>query len=75
MARIAVEQLVDGMNLDGGWTEMNLGDTTPKVRELAAQLVAEKTSRYSEDTYLAAMSAGLGVAKMPDLSSIPGSGF
>ncbi|KAL2817970.1 hypothetical protein BDW59DRAFT_152297 [Aspergillus cavernicola] len=45
MARIAVEQLVDGMNLDDNWIESNLGGATLKVRELAAQLIAEKTSR------------------------------
>lgn len=74
MARIAVEQLVDGMDLCEDWIESNLGGATLKVRELAVQLVAEKTSRY-ENMGLEAMYSELGVARMQDLSSIPGSGF
>ncbi|KIX01179.1 uncharacterized protein Z518_08904 [Rhinocladiella mackenziei CBS 650.93] len=66
MARIAVEQLVDGMDLNDDWIESNLGGATLKVRELAAQLVAEKTSRYDEN---------MGPKAMKDLSSIPESGF
>lgn len=50
MARIAAEQLVDGMDLDEEWVESNLSGAAPEVRELAAQLVAEKSSRY--DGYL-----------------------
>ncbi|KAL4918675.1 hypothetical protein BDW62DRAFT_210294 [Aspergillus aurantiobrunneus] len=75
MARIAVEQLVDGMNLDGDWIESNLGGATLEVRELAAQLVAEKTSRYDGNMDLEPMSSGLGDARMQDLRLIPGSGF
>lgn len=75
MARIAVEQLVDGMDLDNDWIKSNLGGAALKVRELAAQLVAEKTSRYDENMGLEAMSSALGAARMQDLSSIPGSGF
>lgn len=75
MARIAVEQLMDGMDLDDDWIARNLGDTTVKVRELATQLVAEKTLRYAENMGLEAALPELGVSRMQDLSSIPGSGF
>ena len=49
MARIAVEQLVDGMNFNDDWIESNLGGATIKVRNLAAQLVLEKGPRHEED--------------------------
>lgn len=44
------------------------------MKELAAQLVAEKTPRYDENIGLGALSE-LGVARMQDPRSIPGSGF
>jgi hypothetical protein len=75
MARIAVEQLVDGMNLDDDWIESNLGGATIKVRNLAAQLVLEKGFRHEEDMALGAMHSDFDAIRMQDLSSIPGSGF
>lgn len=75
MARIAVEQLVDGMDLDDDWIESNLGGATFKVRELAAQLVAEKTSRYDENMDLEVMHFESRLSRKQDLSLIPGSGF
>lgn len=75
MARIAVEQLVDGMDLDEDWIERNLGGTTTNVRDLAAQLVAEKGSRHEEDISLEATHSDLGDIGMKDIRSIPGSGF
>lgn len=48
MARIAVEQLVDGMDLDEQWVEINLSSAEPKVRRLVMILISEKSSRYDE---------------------------
>lgn len=75
MARIAVEQLVDGMNFNDDWIESNLGGATIKVRNLAAQLVLEKGSRHEEDMALGVMRSDFDAIRMQDLSSIPGSGF
>lgn len=48
-AMIAAEQLVDGMDLDEGWVERNLGGiASPKVFQLATKLVAEKRSRIDD---------------------------
>ena len=75
MARIAVEQLVDGMDLDVDWVKANLEGETPRVQELANQLVAEKASRYNEDMSVEAPFPVLGDFMMEDLITAPGSGF
>lgn len=41
MARIAAEQLVDGMHLDEKWTRINLSDAPRQVRDLAMRLVTK----------------------------------
>ncbi|KAL4950222.1 hypothetical protein BDW69DRAFT_172640 [Aspergillus filifer] len=75
MARIAVEQLVDGMDLDFDWVKTNLEGETPRVRELANQLVAEKASRYNEHISVEGPFPGLDDLIMEDLITAPGSGF
>lgn len=76
MARIAVEQLVDAMDLDETWVQMNLSAATSDVRELAAQLVAEKSSRC-DDGYLilAEMCSDFDAVQGEKLRLIPGSGY
>ncbi|KAJ5342829.1 hypothetical protein N7541_011953 [Penicillium brevicompactum] len=75
MARIAVEQLVDGMDLDDEWIKRNLDDTKTKVRDLATQLVTEKVSRREDDPVLGATNSDFVTARTQDVRSIPGSGF
>ncbi|KAH7237913.1 ser/Thr protein phosphatase [Fusarium solani] len=53
MAMIAVEQLVDGMNLDEAWVERNLKDSDPALLSLAMNRIHGKESRidyYSDNT-------------------------
>lgn len=45
---IAVEQLVDGMNLDDDWCEKNLCNASLKVHQLATRVVAGKQSRLDD---------------------------
>ncbi|KAL4945755.1 hypothetical protein BDV06DRAFT_184096 [Aspergillus oleicola] len=75
MARIAVEQLVDGMDLDDSWVQTNLIGEMPRVQELASQLVAEKAFRCNEELIVEVPYPGLGDAMMEDLTIVPGSGF
>jgi hypothetical protein len=48
MVRIAVEQLVDGMDLDEPWVKANLNNTRPEVLQLTMILVSEKSSSCDE---------------------------
>lgn len=75
MARIAVEQLVDGMDLDDEWIKRNIDGTATEVRNLNTQLVTEKIYRHEDDPVLGAMSSDFVTARMQDVRSIPGSGF
>ncbi|TVY92921.1 hypothetical protein LAWI1_G004653 [Lachnellula willkommii] len=53
VAMIAAEQLVDGMDLDGGWCTRNLRNTSFEIHQLANRLIASKQSRlddFSENT-------------------------
>ncbi|RSL84854.1 hypothetical protein CDV31_016651 [Fusarium ambrosium] len=53
MAMIAVEQLVDGMNLDEAWVERNLKDSDPALLRLVMNRIHGKESRidyYSDNT-------------------------
>lgn len=75
MARIAVEQLVDGMDLDDEWIKRNLDGTTSEVRDLATRLVTEKVSRSEDDPVLGATYSAFVTTRMQDVRSIPGSGF
>lgn len=70
MARINVEQLVDGMDLNDDWIQKHLDNAAANVKQLAAQLVAEKPSRYDESFDLE-----LGVAGTENLGLVPGSGY
>lgn len=61
VAMIAAEQLVDGMDLDEDWCERNLRNASPKVRQLASRLVAEKHLRlddFSENMVTCFVTAG-----------------
>jgi hypothetical protein len=48
IAMIAVEQLVDGMDLDNAWLERNLNTATPEIRQLVSRLILEKKSRIDD---------------------------
>lgn len=48
MAMIAIEQLVDGMDLDQEWCDRHLSSAETAVLELAAKLVRHKTSRLDD---------------------------
>jgi hypothetical protein len=53
MAMIAVEQLVDGMNLDEAWVERNLKDSDAALLRLVMNRIHGKQSRidyYSDNT-------------------------
>lgn len=45
MAMIAVEQLVDGLNLDEAWVQRNLAGSSPALFALVMKQVANKASR------------------------------
>ncbi|PYI22901.1 hypothetical protein BO86DRAFT_386586 [Aspergillus japonicus CBS 114.51] len=75
MARIAAEQLVDGMDLDEEWIRTNLREVPLKARELMIMLVAEKSSRR-DDIFLDVITPGSVVENgMEGLRLIPGSGY
>lgn len=48
MARIAVEQLVDGTNINHSWVESHLNDAEADSRSLLQTLVATKPSRIDD---------------------------
>ena len=48
MAMIAIEQLVDGMDLDQDWCKRHLSSAETGVQELAAELVRQKSDRLDE---------------------------
>lgn len=75
IARIAVEQLVDGMHLDDEWVYINLGDAPRQVRELAMRLVAERPSRCDEFLDLEVLGAAVDYDRISQLRMIPGSGY
>lgn len=72
IARIAVEQLVDGMQLDEEWLQINLSGATEEVQQLATMLVDERSTSNDEFEvpYFAADDG-----KRYELRWIPGSGF
>jgi hypothetical protein len=75
MARIAVEQLVDGMDLDEQWIKTNLNNTRPEILRLAMKLVSEKMLRCDEflDDPVTCFIADKEEGK--SLRQIPGSGY
>lgn len=74
MARIAVEQLVDGMQIDEQWVQSNLSDAALEVQRLATMLVDEKSSSSNElDIQMLQFLGGIG--GQDDARRIPGSGF
>lgn len=75
MARIAVEQLVDGMKLDEQWLQSNLSDATVEVQQLATRLVDERLSSNDEFVDMEAPFLAAEGVKQEDIRWIPGSGF
>ncbi|OJJ95466.1 hypothetical protein ASPACDRAFT_47821 [Aspergillus aculeatus ATCC 16872] len=75
MARIAAEQLVDGMNLDEEWIRTNLREAPLKARELMIMLMAEKSSRMDNE-FLDVITPDPVVENgLEGLRLIPGSGY
>ncbi|RWQ97930.1 hypothetical protein C8Q69DRAFT_457207 [Paecilomyces variotii] len=75
MARIAAEQLVDGMRLDEEWAQINLSEASPEVRKLATMLISQRSSRDDEYFGSEELHAAAGFTKVVDLRLIPGSGY
>ncbi|KZF23720.1 hypothetical protein L228DRAFT_122819 [Xylona heveae TC161] len=75
MARIAAEQLLDGMDLDEEWVKANIISAQPQVLELAMTLICEKSSCNDEflDHDVTCFVADKEEAER--LRRIPGSGF
>jgi hypothetical protein len=75
MARIAVEQLVDGMDLDEQWVKTNLNNTRPEVLRLSMILVSEKSSRCDEFVNSPVTCFIANKEEVESLQRIPGSGY
>lgn len=76
MARIAAEQLVDGMHLDERWICTNLSDAPHQVRELAMRLVAKRSLWYDDGClHLEELNTTVGRDGVGNLRLIPGSGY
>lgn len=48
VAMIALEQLVDGMDIDDPWCDRNLGGEAPRVRSLVTAVIGSKKSRIDD---------------------------
>jgi hypothetical protein len=75
MARIAVEQLVDGMGLDEQWVKTNLSDAGPEVLRLAMILVSEKWLRRDDFSTNLVTCFIANEEEAGSLRRIPGSGY
>ena len=72
MARISAEQLVEGMQLDDEWICINLSNAPSRLRQLATEIVAERSFPY--DGFLDTGASG-SAGETGDLRMIPGSGY
>lgn len=75
MARIAAEQLVDGMKLDEEWLQSNLSNATTEVQQLATMLVDERSSSNDEFLDIEAPFFAAESGDQEEIRYIPGSGF